>query len=622
MYMPAGTHSITPSQNGRAVRVEVFVDASAAAALESQRASLAAKGKKPYFDFNHEDREASFWPVQFFWKDSPAPGVYARGEWTDLGETGIKGKRWRQFSPVFHVDSVTATPSRIVSHDYAKPNMGGLVNNAAFTDISPLWGKEHASPALDKNTNQKDTMKPAIEIVASAPRDIMNTYAGLVAKNAALPLTAESAHRKSELALEAAAIFAAEMTGSPAFLSMPMHEAVKAADYSDPQNHLGVLSGTLALQRTLDLFRYEFPFLGAICTDHSATPGRLFQTENTRIQIEPAVQNYDPSVDSAGRPKGWVNVSPAQTVDVPVTLDEYVGVPIVHGVATMAATVRNLFEEVAPMAMYAIAKRFVSKLTGLFTPANFNAYKAASVTGGETTEDNATIVVSSTEAMYPGQPVAGAGIPANTFVRSITDATHAVLNNAATATASGLTFTLGNGKVPTLYPTFVKALADFDLASLDLVAGAFDTHEVPQQNRFALLNAQYYRRLRQDPTLNMFFAAIQQPEIITKGRLPELTGFMPYNAPYLPTANNLVGFAGHRSAAVLKTRLPNDLNTALGSATMIPGQVTTVTDSATNLSMLLVQYIDLKSNYAEWRPEVLLGSAVGDRRGGICITNQ
>lgn len=465
-------------------------------------------------------------------------------------------------------------------------------------------------------------MKPTIEIVASAPRDIMKTYAALVAKNAAVPLNSDSAHRKAELALEAAAIFSADMKGNPAFLSMPMHEAVKAADYTDPQNNLGVLSGTLALQRTLDLFRYEFPFLSAICTDHSATPGRLFQTETTRVQLEPAVQNYDPSVDSGGRPKGWVNVSPAQSVDVPITLDEYVGVPIVHGVATVAATVRNLFEEIAPMAMYAIAKRFVSKLTGLFTPANFNAYRAASVDGGETTEDSPSIVVSSTAAMYPGQSVSGSGIPANTFVRSITDATHAVLNNAATATATGLTFTLGNGKVPIPYPTFVRALADFDLASLDQVAAAFDTHEVPQQNRFALLSAQYYRRLRQDPSLNMFFAAQQQPEIITKGRLPELTGFAPYNAPYLPTANNLVGFVGHRAAAVLKTRLPNELTTAFGSETMIPGQMTTVTDSATNLSMLLVQYIDLKSNFAEWRPEVLLGAAVGDRRGGICITDQ
>ena len=67
MYMPAGIHEITPTQDGKAIKARVLVTAEGASALETQRAALEAKGKRPYFDFNHEDGPASFWPMQFFW---------------------------------------------------------------------------------------------------------------------------------------------------------------------------------------------------------------------------------------------------------------------------------------------------------------------------------------------------------------------------------------------------------------------------------------------------------------------------------------------------------------------------------------------------------------------------
>jgi hypothetical protein len=152
MYMPAGLQTITPSQGGRGVTVQVRVDRAGAEALEAQRAALESRGKRPYFDFNHEDGEASFWPTLFFWKDGsnsqpsslnaqPA-GIYARGEWSDLGQQAIAGKRYRQFSPVFFVDDVRAKPARIVCREDAKPNMGGLVNDPAFHTILPFWAKD------------------------------------------------------------------------------------------------------------------------------------------------------------------------------------------------------------------------------------------------------------------------------------------------------------------------------------------------------------------------------------------------------------------------------------------------------------------------------------------------
>ena len=121
MFMPAGAHTITPSQGGKKVTVNVMVTPLAAVELEKQRAALTAKGKRPYFDFNHDDEAASFWPTAFYWKDGAAPGIYCRGEWSDSGRAAVEGKEYRQFSPVFHVDNVRANPAQIVARELANP---------------------------------------------------------------------------------------------------------------------------------------------------------------------------------------------------------------------------------------------------------------------------------------------------------------------------------------------------------------------------------------------------------------------------------------------------------------------------------------------------------------------
>ena len=459
-----------------------------------------------------------------------------------------------------------------------------------------------------------------IRVIKEAPNAVLKHYGQVIARNAAIRLTKDTYQQKDELAREAAAIFAREIDSDPALTGMSMSEAIKAADYSDPEGNLGLLSGTLALQKALPLLQYEYPILGKIWSDFSPEPGLLNQTEMTRVVLKPAVQSYSTALDSSGRPSGWSTVSPAQTVDVPITIDEYVGVPIVFGNDILASTFRKLFNEITPQALYALGGHLVNKLTALFTPANYNAYSATSATGGATTTGSTTISVTSTAGMFAGQAISGTGLAPNSYVASVTSGTGATLTQPVVTGGSSLTFTLNNGQVPTTYATYAQALADFNLASLDEIAGAFDMMEVPQQDRFALLNSQYYRRLRQDPSLNMFFAAQQMPSIITEGRLPHLTGFAPYNAPYFPTANYGVGFVGHKAAAVLKTRLPVDFTKVVDA--MVPGSVTTVVDPNTGISVVLVQYINLVGHYAEWRPEVMMGAAVGDPRAGLVVTSQ
>jgi hypothetical protein len=69
--------------------------------------TAAAEGRedRPFFDFNHEDREASAWPTEFYWAgdDPQTGGVRARLEWSDAGKRAVEGRTFRRFSPTFHV---------------------------------------------------------------------------------------------------------------------------------------------------------------------------------------------------------------------------------------------------------------------------------------------------------------------------------------------------------------------------------------------------------------------------------------------------------------------------------------------------------------------------------------
>lgn len=335
---------------------------------------------------------------------------------------------------------------------------------------------------------------------------------------------------------------------------------LEAADYNDPNNNLGVLSGTLVLQRTLPNFAYKYPELLTLYTDFSDTPGLYKQTETTRIVVQPATQLYDATLDSAGRPKGWDTVSAAQTTDVSLTLTDYIAVPIVFGNNILGATTRRLFDEQAVLAIKAIAGYFIGMVTNLLTAAKFNAYSAISAT------------------------------------------------------------------VPTAYPTYAIGLDAFSMSDLDKLDAAFTSNKVPEEDRGIWLNPSYYAKLRGDPRLSFMYAASAKDtgnaagDFLTEARLPKLSGYAPFKSPYLPTANNLVGFAYQKAGIIIKSRLPQDFTQALG--VMIPGSVTTVTDPDTKISLMLVQYVHLTQGYAEWRPEVMLGAAVGDNRAGLVLTSQ
>jgi hypothetical protein len=180
LFLPAGLHSITPVSGGIGKPIKVLIDISAAGEVERQRGEITSRtGKRVYFDFNHEDGPASFWPQRFSWTGD---GVVAKGEWTASGKRAVDGKDFRAFSPVFHVDDKRKDPARVVCCEGARPNMGGLVNDPAFSNL-PLWAKnagvETGTAGASSDEPQKE--KPTME--EPKPNDEIAT---LRAKNAEL----------------------------------------------------------------------------------------------------------------------------------------------------------------------------------------------------------------------------------------------------------------------------------------------------------------------------------------------------------------------------------------------------------------------------------------------------
>lgn len=666
LFLPIGLHAITPVSGGIGRPIKVKVDQSSAVVIQKQYAALLASGKRAYFDFNHEDGPASFWPESFIWRQGE--GVVAKGEWTSRGKISVEGKDFRAFSPVFHVDNKRSDPATVVCKETADPNMGGLVNNPAFKDL-PLWAKNDESlvnagvngdnaeaektkmeneelaalrakqqelqdevdtlKASNKDANQSETaleniqlkieaaelrsrsallsdqiqaknkveadaaIKAAIERGAILPKDRVTqdswrtqliadpaTFMPMIkalqghkdhlstriTSAGSVSITSEDSmaifgsmarivvnqrkgrtHKdKSESAKEFAAIYAAELQGWEIYGSnahrhsqFPMaklEDAIQSADVTDAD--LGTLSGTLVTQRTLELLKFTFPSLTMFTTDFSDEAARFNQTIMTRTVEVPNVVVYNTST-------GWSD-SDADTADVPVVIDHHEGVQIAFNENIMASTVRRLFDEFAPAAAYALAKRVMD-----------------------------TVYANITDANFPN-------------------------NSVITTTA-------------------------FNRASVVDIGVALDLQGVPSGigMRTMILYPTVFGNLEKDTVL-MQLAAFQKPTLITNpapdgvALVIPVESFQTVKAPNLPTNNaNLTGFAGSKSALCIATRVPNDYTSALPGASY--GNVQVVTDPDIGLSVQLVQYVNHDLGKATSRLALMWGSAAGQSDAGRLI---
>jgi len=209
-WMPAGEHVIAATQGEAAVTQLVIVNEETAVRMEALLQELRAQAEAgaedvPYFDFNHEDAEASARPLRFFWggEDFFTGGVRVEVEWTEPGRTALLGKAYRRFSPSFFVDAageVTGAPL----------NMGGLVNRAAFKTINPIVAGANTieSDANQERASNMDPMKLATELAAAQKRILeLEQLLTLKAKDQARAIV-ETAVRTGKLAPQNTALHA------------------------------------------------------------------------------------------------------------------------------------------------------------------------------------------------------------------------------------------------------------------------------------------------------------------------------------------------------------------------------------------------------------------------------
>ena len=174
-WMPPGLHQgVTGKQGDKTVTRNIVANEAGAQRMNTLLQELRAKaargdGDLPFFDFNHDDREAAFHPTEFFWggDDKKNGGIRAKGEWTGGGGRAVLERTFRRFSPAFHLNA----KGEVIS---APINMGGLVNRAAFQTIQPLFTKA-ADPnaqtiktkSMEGKTKTPTTLDEAMVVIAA-----------------------------------------------------------------------------------------------------------------------------------------------------------------------------------------------------------------------------------------------------------------------------------------------------------------------------------------------------------------------------------------------------------------------------------------------------------------------
>lgn len=165
-YMPPGKHQITPFVNGKPKTIDVEVDETVAARLagwlqQALDAAKANKGDLPWLDFNHVGAEAAGHVQELYWGgvDPVSGGVRAKVRLTGPGKRALAERSYRRFSPAFQLDDDGRIQAGLA-------NMGGLVNEAAFQTIQPIWSRN--AGGHEPQPQKKDIMKNKLILVLAS----------------------------------------------------------------------------------------------------------------------------------------------------------------------------------------------------------------------------------------------------------------------------------------------------------------------------------------------------------------------------------------------------------------------------------------------------------------------
>jgi hypothetical protein len=659
LFLPIGLHSITPVAGGIGRPIKVKVDASTADAIEQQRKIMAGKGKRPYFDFDHEDGAASFWPEGFAWRSGE--GVIAKGEWTARGRKAVEGKDYRAFSPVFHVDNKRSDPAKVICMEHAAPNMGGLVNNPAFN--LPLWAKNAGDSATSTNnpvaarlegTNKEENKMTTEDLAALRAKDqelerdeqdesTATKRAALHSEIRAGELEIEMSEikarneelqgkvRKRQLDDARLAVREAVKRGAIAARDLPKQKMWETRIAADPRD-----------KEILDSIPGNMPQLsGAIISSGRVTisdddPSRIFG-ELARVSSlsthasQPEQRRMLSREFAAIYAREFKGSNKERMLSFPVSEFE----TAIMGADVTDTNLKTLSGSLVTQRTLELLRFTFPSLTMFTTDfsdqaAQFNqTVITRTVTIPNVTSYNTTTGWADSTAATADVPVTinqhrGVNITFNEQILAST--VRRLFDEFAPAAA----YALSKDMVDNLYANItdanftnntVQATSGFVRTSVIAIGTQLTIRGVPLAlgQRTLLLYPTVFSALVGDTAL-ITFAAYQKPELITApqsgaGLVIPVDTFQVVNAPNLPTNNgNVTGFGCSKSALVIATRLPNDYTSANPGANY--GSVQVMTEPDIGISVMLTQYVNHQLAAATSRISLMYGTAAGQTNAG------
>jgi len=651
LYLPAGIQTISPVQGP--TRIAVQVDQATAVTLEAHRKAIEqTTGKRTYFDFRHEDREASFWPKEFLWRSSPRPGVYARGEFSAAGRAGVQGRMWREFSPRCWLDRQSATeqnPARVIAVPTAKPNLGGFVNDGAFSGVS-IWSQRTTLSDLPSPNpcplTPLNPITPTTHMTDPIPTQISANATDELAKARLQAQESEQRAIKAELAaaradaeikarnktLAQSAISAARKRGA-----IPT-QGDKAADIE--ARFLNMIEQDPSNIVLIENFPGSELLASRLTTGQPVSISRESNTDVLKklVQISAAQRNIHGFDPVASQQRGAHAREFAKLYRTEIAARIAQGDPIEIAAATTTdADVGSLAGDLITQRTLELLKyqfpalsrvtsdfsdqpasygqTIISRYMTVPTIATYSTSTGWTTPGSNPTATDASIVINQHKGVpirFQENQLAGtmrrlfdefAPAAAYCLAKDIVDALYALI------TAANFT------------NTAIKADASaFGRSEVIDIGTALNKRGVPMgpANRTLLVNSDYFGSLAKDTAI-VTLSAYQRPEIIEQGVLPNVHGFGVVDAPNLPTTGSLAGFGFSKSALVIASRLPNDYSSVLPGSSY--GSVTTVTDPDLGLSVMQVQYVDHKLGFAESRLALMYGVGVGQQNAGQRLTS-
>lgn len=635
LYMPAGTHTITPFLGDQPHEITVRIGPDTVATLNRTLAAHNATGRKPFFCFDHEEKSASFWPASFSWSDA---GVVVSGEWSQAGRDAIAGRTHRAFSPAFTTDRLQTTPDSPAVIKSAPLAMGSLVNNQAFDKLPPLWAKNSVS-ALNHNSNPDHNMTEQELAALKAKLAALESEIGTLKAKAADGQNAEILRAKQAEHDAAKAQIAAEETLKAANAKIVTLEAAQAqAAAEETARRQALADVTIKAAQA----RGVFPAHPAADSDDAKEIARW----QSLIVADPA--NATLLARQAGNPTLNASLTPGARGRVEIH-DSAETLMAAYGKLTSAAD-RGLFfqREINPrlnkgeafelrasnslgsLVGNIISQRALALLEELYpwlrsVTTDFSAESAAynqSILTRTLTVPSATNY--DTTNGYTDSDAVGTDVTVTLDKHKAVQLSFTANDMAGTnrrlieEQAQAMQYAIGKTLADAigaliLNANFVNKTTATNAAFcrsnvVDMIV-ALNGRKAPQMSRSVVLNPTLYGNLLKDTGI-VNVALIESWQAATGGRAPNIAGAQVFQWVDLPTnSENLSGFALTPDALVLAARLPNDY--ATGSNTPVTAAMEVVTNPNTGLSVQLTRFVDHKAGKAYGRAAWIFGAAKG-----------